>query len=560
MALAPNFPTDPYVYVLYTYDARDRRPPPRWGRPASTPTPARPRPADRRRLRRQRAAVALQAAGNVMTGTEQVLIEDWCQQYPSHSIGAVEFGADGALYVSGGDGASFNFVDYGQDGTRSTPAATRPGASAPPWRRRPPRAARCAARTCAPPATRSGSTAPSSASTRPPARPARQPAGRRSDPNARRIIAYGLRNPFRFTVRPGTERGLGRRRRLERLGGDQPHRRPDRRDGRELRLALLRGRRPPVRLRRRQPQHLREPVRAAGAVTDPYFAYHHSNRSSPARPARPAARRSRGWRSSSPARQHLPGRVRRRALLRRLLARLHLGDAQGRRRQPGDPGRSAPSSPAPPTRSTCRSAPDGDLFYVDFDGGTIRRISYTAANQPPTAVATATPTTGHAPADRHLRRLRLQRPRRRRPDLRLGPRRRRRLRRLDRRHGRPTPTPPGTYTARCGSPTPGRVRHRLGDDHGRQHRRPPRPSTPRPPAPPGRSATSSTSPARPPTPRTAPCPPSADWELILQHCPSNCHTHPIRPSPASAGARSRRPTTSTRRTWSCGSPRPTRAG
>ena len=38
--------------------------------------------------------------------------------------------------------------------------------------------------------------------------------------------------------------------------------------------------------------------------------------------------------------------------------------------------------------------PGGDLFYVDFDAGTIRRISFTAANQPPTAVATATPTSG----------------------------------------------------------------------------------------------------------------------------------------------------------------------
>ena len=27
--------------------------------------------------------------------------------------------------------------------------------------------------------------------------------------------------------------------------------------------------------------------------------------------------------------------------------------------------------------------PGGDLFYVDFDGGTIRRISYAGANQPP---------------------------------------------------------------------------------------------------------------------------------------------------------------------------------
>ena len=41
--------------------------------------------------------------------------------------------------------------------------------------------------------------------------------------------------------------------------------------------------------------------------------------------------------------------------------------------------------------------PTGELFYVDFDGGTVRRISYASSNQPPVAVATATPTTGAAP-------------------------------------------------------------------------------------------------------------------------------------------------------------------
>ena len=33
---------------------------------------------------------------------------------------------------------------------------------------------------------------------------ARQPAGREPDPNARRIVAHGFRNPFRITFRPGT--------------------------------------------------------------------------------------------------------------------------------------------------------------------------------------------------------------------------------------------------------------------------------------------------------------------------------------------------------------------
>ena len=65
--------------------------------------------------------------------------------------------------------------------------------------------ARCAARTCARRGDPVGLTARSSASTRRPARasPANPLVGS-PDPNARRIIAYGLRNPFRFAFRPGT--------------------------------------------------------------------------------------------------------------------------------------------------------------------------------------------------------------------------------------------------------------------------------------------------------------------------------------------------------------------
>ena len=42
-------------------------------------------------------------------------------------------------------------------------------------------------------------------------------------------------------------------------------------------------------------------------------------------------------------------------------------------------------------------SPAGELFYADFDGGTIRRIQFVSANQPPVAVATANPTSGAAP-------------------------------------------------------------------------------------------------------------------------------------------------------------------
>ena len=124
MALAPNFPTSPYVYVLYTYDHElgGGTGPPRWGDGCPTP----PGPTTDGCVVSGRLS-RLQAAGNVMTGPEQVLVEDWCQQYPSHSVGTVEFGPEGALYASAGDGASFNFADYGQDGSPLNPCGDPPG-------------------------------------------------------------------------------------------------------------------------------------------------------------------------------------------------------------------------------------------------------------------------------------------------------------------------------------------------------------------------------------------------------------------------------------------------
>ena len=111
LALPPNFPANPYVYVLYAYDAPIGGTPPTWGDACPTP----PGPTTDGCLVSARVS-RLQISGNVMTGSEQVLINDWCQQYPSHSVGTLLFGRDGYLYVSGGDGASFNNVDYGQYG------------------------------------------------------------------------------------------------------------------------------------------------------------------------------------------------------------------------------------------------------------------------------------------------------------------------------------------------------------------------------------------------------------------------------------------------------------
>jgi len=131
MALDPSFPTRPYVYVLYTYDKDPASAlVPRWGTAGvySDPCPSPPGATADGCLVGGRVT-RLTASGNVSTGTEDVLITDWCQQYPSHSIGSLQFGPDGMLYVSGGDGASFNFVDYGQDGSPLNPCVDPPAGS-----------------------------------------------------------------------------------------------------------------------------------------------------------------------------------------------------------------------------------------------------------------------------------------------------------------------------------------------------------------------------------------------------------------------------------------------
>jgi uncharacterized repeat protein (TIGR01451 family) len=196
MALDPGFTTGrPYVYVLYTYDARIGGSPPTYGDGCGDPTVN--GCIVSARLSR------LTANGNFMTGSELVLINDWCQQFPSHSIGSLGFGADGMLYVSGGDGASFNYVDYGQTGNPCTDPTSEGGAlrsqdlrtptdTNPPPTPPNPNTTLDGSILRIDPNSPTGAAAPGN------------PLIGSSDLNARRIIAHGVRNPFRFTIRPGT--------------------------------------------------------------------------------------------------------------------------------------------------------------------------------------------------------------------------------------------------------------------------------------------------------------------------------------------------------------------
>ncbi|MGB0134961.1 PQQ-dependent sugar dehydrogenase [Dokdonella sp.] len=194
LELDPRFPERPYLYILYSFNGglfSDMAP--RW--PATDcPNPL----ADFAGCVISGRLSRLTLIGNLATD-EQVLIEDWYQQYPSHSIGSVRFGADGYLYVSGGDGASYLGGDWGQRGNPAWPDQRSP----------PDQGGAVRAQGLEVESLYSGQVwlngtiariDPMSGN----GAPGNPIANTNASVNARRIIAYGLRNPYRFAMRPGT--------------------------------------------------------------------------------------------------------------------------------------------------------------------------------------------------------------------------------------------------------------------------------------------------------------------------------------------------------------------
>jgi glucose/arabinose dehydrogenase len=206
MALHPSFPATPYVYVLYAYDAVPGGTAPRWGSP-STPQVGDPCPTPPGATtngcvvtgRISRLDIGNAAAWPLNHTHELPLVTDWFQQFPSHSVGTLAFGPDGALYASGGDGASFNYVDSGQ--TSSSPSVNASGNHDPAQEGGALRSQDL--RTSGDLVTLDGSVIRVDPDTGL-ALPDNPLFATQSDPNGRRIVSYGYRNPFRFTFRPGT--------------------------------------------------------------------------------------------------------------------------------------------------------------------------------------------------------------------------------------------------------------------------------------------------------------------------------------------------------------------
>jgi glucose/arabinose dehydrogenase/PKD repeat protein len=393
IAIDPQFPIRPYMYALYTADAGIGETAPRWGQPGATsdPCPTPPGATDAGCVVSTRLS-KLTLSGNVVTN-EQVLINDWCQQYPSHSAGGLAFGPDGMLYASGGDGASFEFADYGQDGQPRNPCGDPPvpvgGAQTAPTAEGGALRAQDIV-TASDPTTLDGSLIridPDTGAGAP-----GNPMSTSSDTNARRIVATGMRNPFRFAMRPGSSEiyvgdvGWGAWEEIDRVP------RADDATVDDFGWPCYEG-------NGRQPSYegvglnlCKQLYNTPGSVTSPLYTYEHGKQVVPGEDCHEA-----GGSSISGLAFYQGGNY-----PAAYTGALFFADYSRRctwvifekNGQPDPATRASFLRDNDPVN--IEIGPGGDLFVVDFTGS-VRRVTYASGNRPPTAVALAQPQFGPLP-------------------------------------------------------------------------------------------------------------------------------------------------------------------
>ena len=400
MTLDPQFPVRPYLYVAYALDAPPGGTVPTWGGTSlSDPCPTPPGPTTDGCVVTGRVS-KLTVSGGAMS-QETPLITDWCQQFPSHSLDDLTFGSDGALYVSAGDGANFVTADWGQSGSPLNPCGDPPGgigaALSPPSAEGGALRAQDV-RTAADPTGLDGSVLRVDPDTGQGL--ADNPLAASPDANARRIVGFGLRNPFRLAVRPGTDQvwigevGWGNWEEIDRVldpndssadnfgwpcyeGGES---------GISSRTGAYEG----------AGLDLCKTLynQGLGAVTAPYFSYSH------AAPVLAGESCSTGSSSISGLAFYTGA-----AYPAKYDGALFFADYSRNciwAMLPGAGGTPSPAkveafdegASAPVNLS---EGPDGALYYPDFTAGKVWRIGYSAGNVPPLAVATATPRYGLTP-------------------------------------------------------------------------------------------------------------------------------------------------------------------
>ena len=231
LAVDPDFANSPYVYFLYTYnrDPKSGASAPQWPAQGCNDPPggggSGPSTGDGCVVSARIGRVKVNPATGLAVEAKQTIFDSnssggWCEQFPSHSIGTLMFGPDGMLYAGAGDGASFDTADYGQFGGQ------RPGTPVPANPCGDPNDAGGGGRgnALSLPTSQGGSLRSQSVRSNvgdgyqpydgsiirinkdgsvPGDNPLANIGG--SAGNKAPIVAYGLRNPFRFNFKPGTQ-------------------------------------------------------------------------------------------------------------------------------------------------------------------------------------------------------------------------------------------------------------------------------------------------------------------------------------------------------------------
>ena len=384
MVLDPDYPARPYLWALYTKDAEPGGTVPKYGSATSDTDPC---PVDGGandcRVSAELSRLTLDPATGTWTGQEAVLLGGgWCQQYGSHTIGTVEFGTDGYLYVGSGDAASYNQVDTGNLGSQRCADVSGWGGALRS------QSARQPAGTAVVPHGAILRIDPDTGARRhraTPSSPTPTPCASGSSPTACATRSASPPDRARTEVWVG-DVGWTRFEELEQGGG--------RRHGGELRLALLRGHRSPARLRRGGRGRVRDALCPGGRGRDASGA-----RLRPRHPARlrllPAgARRSPASRSAVESMAY-PASYRSGVFFadysRRCVwfAQLNGGEVVAGSTTVFDSTMYA---------AELETGPGGDLYAVDIATGEIKRIRYNAGgNTPPIASPGPTRPVGQTP-------------------------------------------------------------------------------------------------------------------------------------------------------------------
>ena len=205
-----------------------------------------------------------------------------------------------------------------------------------------------------------------------------------SDPNARRIVAHGFRNPFRFTLRPGTSElwigdvGWGDWEEIDRLVSPT--------------AGVTNFGWPCYEGNSSQPGYdsanlsICETMYSAGNVdTKPFFTYNHAAKVVPGESCATGSSSISGlaFESSAPVRS-FPAAYQNALYFadysRKCIWVMKAGAG-------GVPSTSQIETFAAGANGPVwvTFGPDGNLYYADFDGGTIRKISPSGATPPPTS-------------------------------------------------------------------------------------------------------------------------------------------------------------------------------